>query len=395
MTDRNWSGLSGRHVIIVLYALELGGAEHQALLLARHLAQKGGARVQVWGFVHPGRVAELCEEQGLHWQLIPIEIGSMASTDILKAAFGLGLLLRRARADIILPYLTPPNILCGLAWRFTGARLCVWNQRNGGVERISPKLELLAARMTPWFISNSSQGAEFLVRELNVQSKKITVIPNGVELGTPEADVSTWHRRLGLRGDSFVACMVANLHGGKDHVTLLKAWQNVVQRLANLNRYAVLVLAGRFDSTEESLRDLSRELGIADHVRFLGLVKDIAGLLRAVNVGVLTSGHTNYEGCSNATLEYMASGLPVAGTDIPGIRTLVDPSGYPFLVPIGDVKALTDRIFQLAVDPDLRVKLGKAQQQRALTDFTVMTTCGRTVEFIQEAMSVRRPTPAK
>jgi glycosyltransferase involved in cell wall biosynthesis len=380
-------GLKDKRIIIVLYALELGGAEHQALLLGRHLFHEERARVQVVGFVNPGRAVELCEEYGLPWQLVPMELDLNSKTGILKAAFQFGWWLRRVHADVILPYLTPPNILCGLTWRWTGARVCIWNQRNGGIERVEPRLERWAARLTPWFVSNSSQGADFLERTLDVDPERIRIIRNGVEISKHATDVPAWRTALEVSESSFLACMVGNLHQGKDHVTLIKAWQQVVKQLTTMNLNAVLLLAGRFDSTDRSLKQLSEDLGVNEHVRFLGVVKDVAGLLRSVDVGILTSPFNNYEGCPNAVLEYMASGLAVIGTDIPGIRDVVDVSTHPFLVPIGDVDSLSERIIQLAVNPELRIRLGEANRQRAVTEFNLQNMCDKTVEFIKECIA--------
>lgn len=46
--------LSGRHVIFVFNNLDLGGAERQGLLLARHLMEVEKAAVQVWDSVAQG-----------------------------------------------------------------------------------------------------------------------------------------------------------------------------------------------------------------------------------------------------------------------------------------------------------------------------------------------------
>ena len=159
--DLSRSGLKGKNIIIVLCSLELGGAERQALLLGRHLLHEQGARVQVWGFSNPERAAELSGEYGIPWRIVPVKILWDSRIHLLQGAFHLGWLLRKARPDILLPYLTPPNILCGLAWRWTGAQVCIWNQRNGGIERIEPRIEQIATRLTPGFISNSRQGATF------------------------------------------------------------------------------------------------------------------------------------------------------------------------------------------------------------------------------------------
>lgn len=70
---------------------------------------------------------------------------------------------------------------------------------------------------------------------------------------------------------AFTACMVANFHDNKDHITLLKAWAQVTNQLQGPAR---LLLAGRFDSSQGLLKSLAKELNIEDSVCFLGPVKE-------------------------------------------------------------------------------------------------------------------------
>ena len=65
-----------------------------------------------------------------------------------------------------------------------------------------------------------------------------------------------------------------------------------------------------------------------------------------------------------AVLEYMANGLPVAGTDIPGILELVGDEGARFLAPPGDAERLAAALLELITSPELRRAAGSANQQR-------------------------------
>jgi glycosyltransferase involved in cell wall biosynthesis len=285
--------------------------------------------------------------------------------------------LRRERPDLLLPYTFVPNVICGLVWKWTGARACVWNQRDEGVMPFVAEWARSAARRTPRFISNSKRGAEFLVEELLVDPAKVKVVENGISLSLPQGDRATWRRRLEIGDDSFVACMVANLHDNKDHRTLLKAWKLVIDRFES--RKAVLVLAGRHDGAYESLALLARELNLNGHVRFAGQVLDVPGLLSAADVGVFSS---VTEGCPNGVLESMAAGLAIAGTDINPIRLVLGQAGAQFLAAPKDDAGLASAILKLANDSELRVAIGAENQQRVRNKYGALRMCEETTVIL-------------
>jgi glycosyltransferase involved in cell wall biosynthesis len=376
--------LRNARIIFVIATFTLGGAERQALLLARHLAHEQGANVEFWGIGKPGRVSELCDEYNIPWRSAPIPLpwASNLFTQ-LKSLVRFALALRRARPDVILPYIFLPSAACGIVWRFTGARACIWNQRCEGRDRLDRPSEKLAIWFTRHFVANSKLGAEFMVTKLGIRHAPVNVIYNGVELKAPVWDRSRWRDHLGVTDDTFLACMVANLHPFKDHVTLLKAWRIVVDRLRAENRQAVLLLAGSFFETELSLKALAYDLKLGKSVRFLGGVKDVSGLLGAIDLGVHSSVN---EGVPNGVLECMAAGLPVTGTDYPGICEAVGEDGYRFLAPPFDAEALAEQIIVLALNPELRREAGAANRRRIETVFPPQKMNQKMVSLIKEGL---------
>ena len=369
--------LSGSKIIFVLGNLELGGAERQALMLARYLVEHERAQVEVWGLTKSGPVAEICAQIGITSRVVPYPLRGIS----LEANANVCRLLQKAKPDMLLPYTFTPNVVCGLIWQNTGARSCVWNQRDEGLLPLTAVKETMAARVTPLFISNSTAGARFLTENFGIDPAKVSVIPNGVALAAPELDRNAWRERLAVDDRCFVACMVANLHANKDHPTLLRAWRNVMSKLEADGREALLVLAGRRDGAYESLASLSTELKIDDSVRFVGPVSDVSGLLSAVDVGVFSS---RSEGCPNAVLESMAAGLPVAGTDIEGIREVVGPAGARLLAAPGDADGLAAVLTALANDDQMRVEIGADNRERVRNNYDSLRMCKETAALLAQ-----------
>lgn len=376
--------LAGKRIIIVLPNLMLGGSERQALLLAHYLLHEQQAQVEVWALSRlMGRVVDVCEAENIPWRIVPMTWPADRLMRF-KAWIKLALTLRQSRPDVILPYAMRANVVCGQVWRLTGAQLCIWNQRDEGRSaNVSRPFQRWAARQVPWFISNSWHGKEFLIQSLGVKADKVQVINNGIELAKPKADRATWRNQLEVDEDCILACMVARIHLIKDHATLLKAWRQVIDRLAESGPPAVLLLAGRFADAYEPLQALAAELELGQTIRFLGEVEDISGLLSAVDLGVFSS---LYEGVPNGVLECMAAGLAIAGTDSPGICEAVGPDGYPFLAPPGDAETLADRILQLVLNPELRAKVGVANHCRIEQEFRPRRMCEETVALIRRGL---------
>jgi glycosyltransferase involved in cell wall biosynthesis len=367
--------------MFVFGCFDLGGSERQGFHLARHLKEECAADVHVVSLSEkPGRLAEMCDEYGipqhvvrLHWSgFLPLRLRELSRFSAELA---------RLKPDILLPYYTLPNTVCGLVWRKVGARLAVWNQRDEGLLLTRNIWHRTAVKRTPLFITNADGGRDFLVRTYGIDPGRVTVIHNGISLAPPLADRSQWRTRLAIGADCFVACMIANLGPYKDHETLLRAWQIVSDNAQPGAKRPVLLLAGKPDKSEAALKALASRLSLGYAVRFLGKVDDITGLLSAADLCIHSS---KTEGCPNAVLEAMAAGVPVIGTDIPGVREAVGEAGSEFLVPVGDHRKMADAIVRLMGDPNLRSRYGEALKKRIDEEFSLEQMCRNTVKLLNE-----------
>ncbi len=116
-----------------------------------------------------------------------------------------------------------------------------------------------------------------------------------------------------------------------------------------------LVIAGE-GPEREALAALAASCGIADRVRLIGRQADIRRLYAQADVFALPS---RWEGFPNALLEAMAAGLPVVAADcLTGPREIIRDEHDGLLVGSEDVDALTQALFRLISDTDLRRRLG-------------------------------------
>ena len=368
--------VAGRRVLIVLPSIAaLGGAERQALLLAGALVQAGAA-VHVWGGQPPGHVAEQARALGAPVRQVELEL-RVRNWRLWLNLRAFARQVRAGRFDWIVPYTNGPNIFCAMTWRKARARACIWNQRDEGQRLGIKPVDFKAVQRSPVLVSNSIHAGRMLVERLGADPRRIRVVHNGVQLAPPERSPSQWRQELAIVEGVLAAVMPANLTPRKDHATLITAWVGVLRQ----HPRAVLVLAGEHGEEMEACRALAAQLGVESAIRFPGPVRDIAGLLAAMDFGVFSS---RMEGCPNGVLECMAAGLAVAGTDIPGIREAVG-QGAAGLAPPGDAPALAAEIAALLADKQLRASEGERNRARSAADFSPSRMVEGMVAALREA----------
>lgn len=373
--------LNGQRILFVFCSLELGGAERQGLHLARYL-KNIGCDVRVWSnHAGHGLVVDHCNDAGIPWAVHRFRWPCRKSS-LVRDSWRMLRALRQERPDVILTYTKWANVSCGLTWRWSPAKVCIWGQRD--IHWLcGDAVERFAYRRVSAVICNAEHEVDYLRRTLGETTAPVSVVHNGFDLAPCIKTRTAWRAELGISEAITVATMVANFRPEKDYPTLLHAWRKVLAIPQGQTRPRLL-LAGASQQSYNAVHQLASNLGLLDSVSFLGQVRDISGLLAASDIGVLTSTH---EGLSNVVIEYMASGLPVVATDLPGNReALGDDPQQPFCKP-GDTDSLAARLQVLLHDPDLRQDLGIRNRQRALAEFSIDEMCGTTADIIGDLLN--------
>lgn len=140
------------------------------------------------------------------------------------------------------------------------------------------------------------------------------------------------------------ALYLGRIHPTKGIEDLLRAWVFVQRALPEQQ----LTIAGRGEpSYVESLRRLSRDLGVDDSVRFAGYINEAEKrrALRSARVFVFPS---KEEGWGIAIAEALGAGLPCVTYDLPVYRDLFDRGRLA--APTGDVRAFAELTIQALED---------------------------------------------
>ena len=163
--------------------------------------------------------------------------------------------------------------------------------------------------------------------------------------------------------DGPTAISVARLSPEKDYPTLLRAVAEVVQAVPDFK----LQLIG--DGSERTmLEQLTLDLGICDHVEFLGERSDVPALLERAGFFVSSS---RTEGISLTLLEAAAVGLPIVTTSVGGNPEIVDEGRTGRLVPSENPTALAKTIVDMCHHRDDWPTMGRQGRKRVETHFEI------------------------
>ena len=148
----------------------------------------------------------------------------------------------------------------------------------------------------------------------------------------------------------------------------VKRVRDVVRVFAGVNKEvpAVLVMIGDGPERVEAEAE-ARDLGIAEHVLFLGKIDAIAPLLAGADLFLLTS---DQESFGLSALEALASGVPVVGARAGGLPEVVTDGETGLLCAVGDVEAMAAAGVRLLTDAALWQQMSTAAAADARKRFS-------------------------
>ncbi len=154
-------------------------------------------------------------------------------------------------------------------------------------------------------IGCSQEACEFLFGKKNVKNEKTIYLPNSIDLNTYKQSTKNENylrEKLLIDKDSFLIGHVGRFTAQKNHEFLIKIFNEYCKKN---NRLPHLVLVGE-GNEENKIRDLVKQLNIADNVHFLGVRSDINKILNSIDLFLFPS---LYEGLGIVLIEAQAAGV--------------------------------------------------------------------------------------
>ncbi|GFO57772.1 glycosyl transferase [Geomonas silvestris] len=343
------------NVLHVVLGLEVGGLEKFVLGLLDNytgninpyvvcLERKGA----LGAALDPARVFEVGKGPGF----------SLSAVRTLKR------LVTELGIDIVHTHNPAPHLHGALAAYLGGARV-VHTKHGRNYPRDYKKIwcNRVASFFSDAIVAVSDNARDVCLHVERIAPAKVSVILNGVDSGLFAP---------GARRDPALVPkigIVARLSPEKDHATLLAACAILARR-----QFPFTLEVIGDGPLRGALEVQSATLGLDSRVNFRGMQDDVAGLLRDLDLFVLSS---VTEGISLTLLEAMATELPVVATEVGGNPEVVLDGGTGFLVPAGNPEFMAERLAQLIGDPALRKEMGERGRKRVLEHFDVRATCYR------------------
>lgn len=212
--------------------------------------------------------------------------------------------------------------------------------------------ELWMARFTDAIITMNQEDFEAAQKLKLRKGGRVYYIP-GVGIDTKQfklegVDKIKLRSSLGLREDDIVIISTGDLVKGKNFKTAIKA-------IAKANNSKLHFFICGKGPELDSLKTLTKELGIKNQINFLGFRTDIKELLTISDIFLFTSYR---EGLPRSLMEAMAAGLPCIVSDIRGNVDLIEHGVGGFLVNQDDTNGFAEAINELALKENVRKTMG-------------------------------------
>lgn len=369
-------------VALVTRSLMMGGAEHHIIKLCQTISR---AEVELSIFL-------LVRDEPSDWLPevppdIPVFVSPLGRYDV-RVVKWLADGLKARQVQVAHSFLWTADAITGLSSLLFARIPVVGSERGdrGYGGHYAPNG--LFGRYDRWVtfriatcFSPASRFGGKLLEERGYDPSRIRVIYNGVQLDRMDSESPIDLRlRLGWPANCRIVGTACALIPRKGVDSLIRALP-----LIHTSEPVFCAIVG--DGPERvRLEELTRELGVADRVAFLGQHTPAHAFVKGFDIAILATNQPT-EVCSNSILEYMACAKPVIATRIAGNPELVLSEETGLLTEPDNPAELARAIERLANDPGLATRMGHGGRDRIEQEFRMEVVAARSVQLWRSVAS--------
>jgi glycosyltransferase involved in cell wall biosynthesis len=348
----------------VITSLALGGAERQLLRFINN-DEANHHTVCYLGFDDALRGEY--ESSGVE----VISMGGSSKTDVFAVLARLIFHLRSEEYDIIHARQPHGMVFARLANIFAGRKPVV--SRHGNIkdsyDPIFKELERLTRRFNDVTTGISNAVVDSFTDQREPTRADWPVIYNGLNckdwktsLDNASIESANISDDLGLSDSQFVFLNVGRYVPQKNQALLIAATEQLVSTHPDVQ--VILVGWGRL---EDDYRQLIEDLNLESNVIITGRVSQPVPYYALADCFVLCS---DYEGLGNVLIEAAATGLPLIGTDVPGISEVIVDGVNGYIIDPGDADQLADAMRRM-ISSNRRDSFAKASFELCREQFDI------------------------
>ncbi|OGX40804.1 MAG: hypothetical protein A2984_01765 [Omnitrophica WOR_2 bacterium RIFCSPLOWO2_01_FULL_41_12] len=363
------------NILFLTNHLNVGGITSYCLTLATGLKKRGH---NIYVASSAGELLPRFIDQGIKFIQIPIKTKQDLGPKVLMSKFKLINFLKSNQIDILHSNSRTTQILGCLLSRKTGiphVSTCHGFFKKRFFRRVFPCWGIKT-------IAISASVKEHLMQDFAVKEEDIRVIHSGVDV-LKFAAISRdgfGKTKLGL-GEGPVVGIIARLSVEKGHIYLIQAMQEVVSEIPA----AQLLIIGE-GRMQKGLFALRERLGLQKHIFFIPSITDTSEILSVMDIFVLPS---TKEGLGLSLMEAMAAGVCVIGTDVGGIKSLIQDGVNGLVVKPADARGLSAVISGLLKDSPKRESLAREGQRFIAQNFSQEKMVSETERVYSECLNLK------
>ncbi len=357
------------NILQILPELNVGGVETGTVDFAQYLVQHGHGSVVVSA---GGSLVPDLEKNGSRHYILPVNKKNFLI--MLKSINKLIEIIEKEKIDLVHARSRVPAWVAFFACHQT--RAVFITTCHGYYSRH------FFSRAMGWgklVIAISEVIGQHMVQDFGIPSHHIRIISRSV-------DTSKFNVPRVSKGpqDPFIITMIGRITPLKGHLFFLKAMSQVIRALPNVKIQLVGDAPAKRLGYKEELVLLTKRLGMAGHVEFMGNRRDIPELLSKSDCLVLST--ITQEAFGRVILEAQAAGVPVVATKVGGVSEIIDHERTGFLVPPKDVHAMAREVLRVIKDRTLAASIVAEAQKKIEKRYTLQHMAEATLQVYHEAV---------
>jgi len=334
------------NILYVITKLELGGAQKQLLALMEAL-DKNKFNVFLFTAEKGLLVDDVLLLKGIKIKRsVFLERPINFFKDII-AFFEIYAFIKKNKIEIVHTHSSKAGILGRWAGKLAKAKVIIHTVHGWSFNDYQHRLkrvffiwvERITAKFTDTIVIVSDYDREKGLANRIGREKSYRLIRYGINYAEFQVKDKDIKKELGINNGDLIVGTVCCLKAQKSPRDFIKLAFLVNKFLPHTK----FILVGDGVLRKEVEGEISR-LNLQNQVILTGWRRDIPRILSAMDVFVLTS---LWEGLPIAVLEAIAAGKVVVATDTGGVREIIACGKTGFLVPLGDITALSEKIIML------------------------------------------------